>query len=147
MSLTIINKLFPLSKATLCQNIYEENHQSMSSTSISISQRDIKIVDTGLSFGREGITSFTNQRFHPHLKLARRFYPHAHNTDGFFVCKIKKLSNKVPTLAIPKTLSSGTLTKQAKKKKDKKRKSNPKKQQDKRNNSKRIKKDNPKENK
>ena len=61
-----------------------------------LSQRDIKIVDTGLSFGRDGLQSYRTQTFHPSLKLARRFYPHAHNTDGFFVCKIKKLSNKIP---------------------------------------------------
>ncbi|GAA6037280.1 hypothetical protein JCM8097_008660 [Rhodosporidiobolus ruineniae] len=49
----------------------------------------IKLVDTGLPFGKEGFKSFRGKQFGKGIELTRRFYPHVHNMDGFYVAKFK----------------------------------------------------------
>ncbi len=56
-----------------------------------LSRRSVKLVDTGLPFGKEGFTNFAGKTFDPKLRLTRRFYPHTYNVDGFFVARLQKV--------------------------------------------------------
>lgn len=52
-------------------------------------ERKVEVLDLPFSFGYPGIVSFKGSKFHPSIKKARRFYPHVHNTHGFFVCLLR----------------------------------------------------------
>lgn len=68
----------------------EENEQVVA---YALAKRpNVKLVETNLTFGREGFTSYRGKKFHPSLKLTRRYYPHTYNVDGFFVAKFQKVA-------------------------------------------------------
>lgn len=71
-----------------CSVAVEENEQVVQYV---LNKRpNVKLVPTGLVFGKEGFTKYQSKRFHPSMKETRRYYPHSYNVDGFFVAKFKK---------------------------------------------------------
>ncbi|BFZ55539.1 rRNA (cytosine-C5-)-methyltransferase nop2 [Savitreella phatthalungensis] len=55
--------------------------------------REIKLepVSEYVSIGEPGLVKFRQKAFHRDLHLTRRYYPHVHNMDGFFVARIRKI--------------------------------------------------------
>ncbi|KAK3701818.1 rRNA (cytosine-C5-)-methyltransferase nop2 [Vermiconidia calcicola] len=71
-----------------CSVTVEENEQVVQYV---LNKRpNVRLVPTGLVFGKEGFIKYASKRFHPSMKETRRYYPHAYNVDGFFVAKFKK---------------------------------------------------------
>ncbi|KAF1915393.1 NOL1/NOP2/sun family-domain-containing protein [Ampelomyces quisqualis] len=71
-----------------CSVTVEENEQVIQ---YALNKRpNVKLVETGLTFGKEGFTNIGGKIFHPSMKMTRRYYPHTYNVDGFFVAKFKK---------------------------------------------------------
>ena len=73
-----------------CSISSEENEQVVNYI---LQKRFVRLVDTGLEVGKPGLTRHKERRFHPSLALTRRFYPHVHNMDGFYVAKFQKFAN------------------------------------------------------
>lgn len=50
---------------------------------------NVKLVPTGIDFGRDGFSSYRERRFDSKMHLCKRVFPHSHNVDGFFLARLK----------------------------------------------------------
>jgi len=78
-----------------CSISVEENEAVIDAA---LTQRNVEVVSftSSVNFGMEGLAKFRERRFHPSISHCRRYYPHTHNMDGFFVAKLRKTSNEIP---------------------------------------------------
>lgn len=71
-----------------CSILVEENENVVD---FLLSKRsDAKIAEPDVGVGRDGFTNFRSENYNGTLSRAKRIYPHVHNMDGFFYCKIRK---------------------------------------------------------
>ena len=72
-----------------CSVTVEENEQVVQ---YALRKRsNVRLVETGLVFGRDGFVNHMGKAFDARMKMTKRFYPHAYNVDGFFVSKFQKI--------------------------------------------------------
>jgi len=73
-----------------CSVTVEENEQVVQ---YALAKRpNVKLVETGLTFGVDGFVNYMGKQFDPRMKMTKRYYPHAFNVDGFFVSKFRKMA-------------------------------------------------------
>jgi len=53
--------------------------------------KGMKLLDTGIKEGLPGLTFFFGKEHNKELVKCKRFYPHIHDTQGFFIAKLVKL--------------------------------------------------------
>ena len=71
-----------------CSVTIEENEQVVQ---YALRKRpNVVLVETGLPVGTEAFVNYMGKRFDDRMRLARRYYPHTYNVDGFFVAKFQK---------------------------------------------------------
>ena len=69
-----------------------------------LNKRFVKVMDTGLKFGEDGFTRFKDMRFDKSLSKTKRYYPHIHNLDGFYVAKLYKCDKGIKGIKKAHTL-------------------------------------------
>jgi tRNA (cytosine40_48-C5)-methyltransferase len=71
-----------------CSFAPEENEMIINELLKNNKESDIEIEP--VKYGSNGLTEFANYQFTKELKYTKRLYPHIHNTNGFFIAKLRK---------------------------------------------------------
>jgi ribosomal RNA methyltransferase Nop2 len=70
-----------------CSIMVEENENVIN---YALRKRKVYVNPCDSNIGRPGFNKFRGLIFHPSIKKCLRFYPHIHNLDGVFICKLGK---------------------------------------------------------
>jgi tRNA (cytosine40_48-C5)-methyltransferase len=71
-----------------CSFAPEENEMIIDDLVKNNKESDIEIEQ--IKYGINGLTEFNKHRFEKELSKTKRLYPHIHNTNGFFIAKLRK---------------------------------------------------------
>ncbi|KAI5175436.1 25S rRNA (cytosine2870-C5)-methyltransferase [Pancytospora epiphaga] len=72
-----------------CSILVEENENIVDYL---LNQRkNARVVELDVGIGKEGFSSFRSENFNGSVVKSRRIYPHVHNMDGFYYCKITRI--------------------------------------------------------
>lgn len=53
-------------------------------------ENKVSIMDLNINFGEPGLIEAFEKKLDPSLAKCKRFYPHLHGIEGFFICKMRK---------------------------------------------------------
>lgn len=72
-----------------CTLSVEENEYLISL--VARARDDIEIEEPPIKGGARGVTDYQGLKISPETSKCRRFYPHIHHTEGFTICRLRKI--------------------------------------------------------
>jgi len=73
-----------------CSILVEENEEVVNF--LLDNRQNARICKVDVDIGQNGFSSFRGTNYNGSLIHSRRIYPHVHNMDGFYYCKIRKVN-------------------------------------------------------
>lgn len=72
-------------------SIAPEENEFVINEILSLYKENVVIEELDLNIGDKGFTKVFGVELNPSLEKCRRLYPHVHETEGFFICKLRKI--------------------------------------------------------
>jgi ribosomal RNA methyltransferase Nop2 len=70
-------------------------HENEDVIAYALKKRYVRLDETSIPFGKKGFNRFKNKCYPSCLTKTRRYYPHVHNMDGFFIAKLIKFKGGI----------------------------------------------------